>query len=65
MSVSGKPIFDADGSFRGYRGTGQDVTARVEVETALRDMNARLSLLYTSGVIGRGDLAGQPAGRGQ
>ncbi|BAS00058.1 diguanylate cyclase/phosphodiesterase with PAS/PAC sensor [Blastochloris viridis] len=52
MSVSGKPIFDADGVFRGYRGTGQDVSARVEVETALRDMNARLSLLYTSGVIG-------------
>ncbi|KAA5602724.1 sensor domain-containing phosphodiesterase [Blastochloris sulfoviridis] len=52
MSVSGKPVFDADGTFRGYRGTGQDVTARIEVESALRDMNARLSLLYTSGVIG-------------
>ncbi|NJO54195.1 MAG: EAL domain-containing protein [Bacteroidales bacterium] len=52
VSVSGKPVFDADGTFRGYRGTGQDVTARIEVESALRDMNARLSLLYTSGVIG-------------
>jgi hypothetical protein len=25
--ISGKPVFDAIGEFRGYRGTGADVTA--------------------------------------
>lgn len=29
MSVSGKPIFDADGGFSGYRGTARDVTNEV------------------------------------
>src|ERR1700674_5437629 len=27
VKASGKPVFDADGQFRGYRGTGTDVTA--------------------------------------
>ena len=26
ISVSGEPIFDADGRFKGYRGVGRDVT---------------------------------------
>ncbi len=26
VSISGKPVFDADGSFQGYRGTGIDIT---------------------------------------
>ncbi len=30
MSISGKPIFSEQNSFIGYRGTGSDVTARVE-----------------------------------
>jgi PAS domain S-box-containing protein len=45
ISISGKPIFEPDGSFRGYRGTGRDITqeilaerrlleAKVEAETA-------------------------------
>jgi signal transduction histidine kinase/CheY-like chemotaxis protein/HPt (histidine-containing phosphotransfer) domain-containing protein len=28
LSISGVPIFDADGSFRGYRGTGTNITQR-------------------------------------
>ncbi len=28
-SVSGKPVFGADGDFLGYRGTGRDITAQV------------------------------------
>lgn len=28
FSISGKPLFGPDGGFRGYRGTGQDITAR-------------------------------------
>ncbi len=30
VAVSGKPIFDADGEFTGYRGTGTDVTDAVK-----------------------------------
>jgi len=30
--LSGVPIFDTDGAFRGYRGAGSDVTARIDAE---------------------------------
>ncbi|MGF1623415.1 MAG: PAS-domain containing protein, partial [Alphaproteobacteria bacterium] len=33
---SGRPIFDEAGVFRGYRGTGSDVTAQVEAEQETR-----------------------------
>ncbi len=36
VSVSGKPIFDAKGRFRGYRGAGRDVTAEVAIEVELQ-----------------------------
>jgi len=38
ISVSGKPIFDETGRFRGYRGTARDITAEVmsELELARR-----------------------------
>ncbi|MFM1980262.1 MAG: hypothetical protein RLZ68_1527 [Pseudomonadota bacterium] len=32
MSISGAPIFDADGAFKGYRGVGRDITARKRAE---------------------------------
>jgi len=32
VRASGKPVFDADGQFRGYRGTGTDVTAIVRAQ---------------------------------
>jgi PAS domain S-box-containing protein len=35
VSVSGRPVFDGDGNFRGYRGTGRDVTAEVSAEMEL------------------------------
>jgi diguanylate cyclase (GGDEF)-like protein/PAS domain S-box-containing protein len=31
-SVSGEPMFDRSGAFRGYRGVGKDITARKRVE---------------------------------
>lgn len=34
-SISGKPVFDKDGTFRGYRGTGRDISAAVEAREAL------------------------------
>jgi signal transduction histidine kinase len=34
-AVSGKPVFDSEGGFLGYRGTGRDVTAETEARLAL------------------------------
>ena len=36
ISISGDPVFDAEGRFTGYRGVGTDVTARKRAEQALR-----------------------------
>ena len=41
VSVSGAPVFDAEGQFTGYRGTGRDVTAEVSAEQELRDARDR------------------------
>jgi diguanylate cyclase (GGDEF)-like protein/PAS domain S-box-containing protein len=40
-SISGEPIFDDDGDFIGYRGTGRDVTAQKTAEAALRASSER------------------------
>ena len=41
IAASGKPVFDADGEFRGYRGTGADVTAITRAQEALRESERR------------------------
>ena len=40
-SVSGKPMFDKSGVFRGYRGTASDITTEVLAEQALRESEER------------------------
>ncbi len=35
ISISGVPVFDADGSFKGYRGAGTNITKEVEAQQAL------------------------------
>ena len=45
VSVSGKPVFAADGSFAGYRGIGRDITEQKRAETTLRDSEHRLLAL--------------------
>jgi PAS domain S-box-containing protein len=42
FKISGSPFFGADGSFRGYRGVGADMTAHVEAEQAARLAQSRL-----------------------
>jgi signal transduction histidine kinase len=43
--MSGKPFFDpATGAFAGYRGTGTNVTSRIERETVLKDAVRRAEL---------------------
>jgi len=42
IAVSGKPVFDLDGKFCGYRGTGRDVTREVATREAARRAERRL-----------------------
>ena len=42
VTISGTPVFDPDGNFLGYRGTGSDITDRRMAENALRDSEARV-----------------------
>ena len=43
VRISGKPVFDRDGRFMGYRGAGQDVTAQHEAERRADHAEARLA----------------------
>ena len=51
IAASGKPVFDADGEFRGYRGTGADVTAITRAQEALRE-SERSSRSALDGIAG-------------
>ena len=44
VSISGEPIFDEEGRFKGYRGVGKDITRRKLDETALRVAHDELEL---------------------
>ncbi|MEE8454268.1 MAG: PAS domain S-box protein [Limibaculum sp.] len=46
VRISGKPIFDTDGEFDGYRGTGTDVTAQVEAEAEAARKTALLHVTF-------------------
>jgi PAS domain S-box-containing protein len=46
--VSGRPVFDAEGRFEGYRGTAREVTAEVEAVERLRESEARFRSLVTN-----------------
>jgi PAS domain S-box-containing protein len=41
VKASGKPVFDANGEFRGYRGIGTDVTAFMRAQEALLESERR------------------------
>ncbi len=45
VSISGEPLFDQQGRFRGYRGVGRDITEKKLAEQALRASEARLKSL--------------------
>ena len=42
VAVGGKPVFDPEGNFSGYRGTGRDVTREVAAREAARRAECRL-----------------------
>ena len=48
LSASGKPIFDEDGEFKGYRGTACDMTIQVESEIARRQSEELLASIVTN-----------------
>lgn len=53
VSISGRPVFDAAGTFLGYRGTGKDITDLIEAAEEYRQ-------LFQNSVVGifRADLEG-------
>ena len=46
VSISGRPRFDKAGRFIGYRGVGQDITARKLAEEALRQSEAKFATAF-------------------
>ena len=57
VKASGKPVFDTNGEFRGYRGTGTDVTAIVRAQRAEESLRAvRAELAHVSRVTTLGEL---------
>ncbi|MCH8998606.1 MAG: PAS domain S-box protein, partial [Proteobacteria bacterium] len=52
LSASGKPVFDADGNFLGYRGSGRDITELKQREIALRDSEKSLREILEKSPIG-------------
>ena len=51
-SISGVPIFDQQGNFKGYRGTGHDITERVQAEDALRQKEQLLRMVMETLPVG-------------
>ncbi|HYN11207.1 MAG TPA: diguanylate cyclase, partial [Burkholderiales bacterium] len=54
ISVSGEPLFDGTGSFRGYRGVGRDITAQKRVEELLRLEHAVARSLAQAATVSEG-----------
>lgn len=46
LSVSGEPLFDEQGEFRGYHGVGKDVTERARAQQALEESEVRYRMLF-------------------
>jgi diguanylate cyclase (GGDEF)-like protein/PAS domain S-box-containing protein len=42
LSISGEPVYDADGRFAGYRGVGRDITAQKRAQAALERFRTAL-----------------------
>ncbi|MFP6748506.1 MAG: PAS domain S-box protein, partial [Alphaproteobacteria bacterium] len=45
FSINGTPVFDDDGVFKGYRGTGSDITQQKRTESLLRESEQRLQAI--------------------
>jgi diguanylate cyclase (GGDEF)-like protein/PAS domain S-box-containing protein len=45
LSISGDPVFDESGAFKGYRGVGTDITERKEAEAKIVHLNRVYAML--------------------
>ncbi|MDO8313510.1 MAG: PAS domain S-box protein, partial [Sideroxyarcus sp.] len=61
ISISGDPVFDASGAFRGYSGVGTDITERKQAAAALKQSEENLAITLHS--IGDAVIATDAAGR--
>ena len=52
FSASGQPVIDKDGAFRGYWGTGKDITERERAERALRESEEQFRNLIQGSIQG-------------
>lgn len=52
LSVSGLPVFDSEGVFEGYRGTGADITDQVLAEHRTRESEQRFQMLAAASPAG-------------
>jgi PAS domain S-box-containing protein len=52
VSISGKPVFDAEDRFSGYRGVARDITERQRAEEALREAQAELAHVTRMATLG-------------
>jgi len=57
--INGKPVFDEDGEFMGYRGTGTDITEEVEARMALEKAHKETSFLLAELRLRQDELAEQ------
>ncbi|HUL94176.1 MAG TPA: PAS domain S-box protein [Burkholderiales bacterium] len=46
LSVTGEPIFDAQGRFTGYHGIGKDITDKARAQKALEESERRYRMLF-------------------
>ncbi len=46
LSVSGEPVFDEQGKFKGYHGIGKDVTDKARALKSVEDSEARYRMLF-------------------
>lgn len=52
LSITGVPVYDADGQFLGYRGTGQDVTSLKQAQAQAQHSNWLLKVATRLGRVG-------------